>query len=144
MLLGACVKPQPLNYLLCTTKLRVFTTLLILFSAAVATPTTTVTKSSCCFFYRRHFHDSHPESDPECFNPASSNLIFDLNCSPPPGAALLGTAPAVTALPASLEQMLLYNRWHESSSCSSWPNASFRGPRGVNSKTCEDCLWPWA
>ena len=26
MLLGACVKPQPLNYLLCTTKLRVFTT----------------------------------------------------------------------------------------------------------------------
>ena len=26
MLLGACVKPQPLNYLLCTAKLRVFTT----------------------------------------------------------------------------------------------------------------------
>ena len=26
MLLGACVKPQPLNYLLCTTKLRVSTT----------------------------------------------------------------------------------------------------------------------
>ena len=29
MLLGACVKPQPLNYLLCTTKLRVFTTIYI-------------------------------------------------------------------------------------------------------------------
>ena len=26
MLLGACVKPQPLNYLLCTAKLHVFTT----------------------------------------------------------------------------------------------------------------------